>query len=249
MHHDGTTAIDASTTPDRRTYAVVSTFPPTPCGVATFSAALCGGLDSNGDEVRRRPRGRLRRARGPVGRGHALRPRPDAVDGALDAHRQCGRRHRPARVRPLRRDRRRRRRDRPRGGRRRSSHPVRPATARYGIPSSERCRRGTTSALGSCSFDRKESPSESYAMVCGSCQNASRRDMTTSLARGASALHPGRQLGPQAVGTWNESSASAGTPRVPSSSLTRGSFFSFCAVPKARVHLTSTRRAGPGTGR
>jgi hypothetical protein len=35
----------------RRTYAVVSTFPPTPCGVATFSAALCDGLAYGGDEV------------------------------------------------------------------------------------------------------------------------------------------------------------------------------------------------------
>jgi hypothetical protein len=35
----------------RRTYAVVSTFPPTPCGVATFSAALCGGLTRGGDDV------------------------------------------------------------------------------------------------------------------------------------------------------------------------------------------------------
>lgn len=34
-----------------RTYAVVSTFPPTPCGVATYSAALCEGLDRGGDEV------------------------------------------------------------------------------------------------------------------------------------------------------------------------------------------------------
>ena len=34
-----------------RTYAVVSTFPPTACGVATFSAALCDGLAEGGDEV------------------------------------------------------------------------------------------------------------------------------------------------------------------------------------------------------
>jgi polysaccharide biosynthesis protein PslF len=37
--------------PRRRTYAVVSTFPPTPCGVATFSAALCDGLTRGGDDV------------------------------------------------------------------------------------------------------------------------------------------------------------------------------------------------------
>ena len=35
----------------QRTYAVVSTFPPTACGVATFSAALCDGLAGGGDEV------------------------------------------------------------------------------------------------------------------------------------------------------------------------------------------------------
>ena len=35
----------------RRNYAVVSTFPPTPCGVATFSAALCQGLAHHGDHV------------------------------------------------------------------------------------------------------------------------------------------------------------------------------------------------------
>ncbi len=32
-------------------YAIVSTFPPTPCGVATFSAALSGGLEAGGAEV------------------------------------------------------------------------------------------------------------------------------------------------------------------------------------------------------
>lgn len=36
---------------ERRTYAVVSTFPPTPCGVATYSAALCEGLEQGGDDV------------------------------------------------------------------------------------------------------------------------------------------------------------------------------------------------------
>lgn len=32
-------------------YAVVSTYPPTPCGIATFSAALCHGLAATGAEV------------------------------------------------------------------------------------------------------------------------------------------------------------------------------------------------------
>ena len=35
----------------RRNYTVVSTFPPTPCGVATFSAALSDGLARGGDDV------------------------------------------------------------------------------------------------------------------------------------------------------------------------------------------------------
>ncbi len=33
------------------TYAMISTFPPTPCGIATFSAALCGGLEAGGARV------------------------------------------------------------------------------------------------------------------------------------------------------------------------------------------------------
>lgn len=53
MHHEENSADDRASAPAvvPRRYAVVSTFPPTPCGVATFSAALCGGLDRNGDEV------------------------------------------------------------------------------------------------------------------------------------------------------------------------------------------------------
>jgi glycosyltransferase involved in cell wall biosynthesis len=35
----------------RRTYGVLSTFPPTPCGLATFSAALALGLEANGADV------------------------------------------------------------------------------------------------------------------------------------------------------------------------------------------------------
>jgi glycosyltransferase involved in cell wall biosynthesis len=34
------------------TFGILSTFPPTPCGIATFSAALAGGLAANGAEVR-----------------------------------------------------------------------------------------------------------------------------------------------------------------------------------------------------
>jgi len=35
----------------RRSYAVLSTYPPTPCGIATFSAALCAGLVARGVDV------------------------------------------------------------------------------------------------------------------------------------------------------------------------------------------------------
>ncbi len=34
------------------TFGILSTFPPTPCGLATFTAALAGGLNSHGAEVR-----------------------------------------------------------------------------------------------------------------------------------------------------------------------------------------------------
>lgn len=37
--------------PTGRTYAIVSTYPPTPCGVATFSAALSAGLQEGGAAV------------------------------------------------------------------------------------------------------------------------------------------------------------------------------------------------------
>ncbi len=42
---------DLARAPDRR-YAVLSTFPPTPCGVATFSAALTEGLVAGSADVR-----------------------------------------------------------------------------------------------------------------------------------------------------------------------------------------------------
>ena len=35
----------------RRTYGLLSTYPPTPCGLATFSAALALGLEANGADV------------------------------------------------------------------------------------------------------------------------------------------------------------------------------------------------------
>lgn len=35
----------------RRSFGILSTYPPTPCGLATFSAALAGGLVANGAEV------------------------------------------------------------------------------------------------------------------------------------------------------------------------------------------------------
>ena len=53
MPLDDIDRVDGMSTPmrRRRIYAVVSTFPPTPCGVATFSAALCDGLSRGGDDV------------------------------------------------------------------------------------------------------------------------------------------------------------------------------------------------------
>ena len=87
MRLDDIDRVDGLSTPmrRRRTYAVVSTFPPTPCGVATFSAALCDGLAHagrrrHGRSGRRRER-RTRRAGG----GHALRPQLDARSGGVDA--------------------------------------------------------------------------------------------------------------------------------------------------------------------
>jgi polysaccharide biosynthesis protein PslF len=51
--------VDASATPrpdlgdsPPLTFGILSTFPPTPCGLATFTAALGGGLNSHGAEVR-----------------------------------------------------------------------------------------------------------------------------------------------------------------------------------------------------
>lgn len=38
--------------PTKPSYVVLSTYPPTPCGIATFSAALCTGLDAHGADVR-----------------------------------------------------------------------------------------------------------------------------------------------------------------------------------------------------
>lgn len=38
--------------PPQRTFGILSTYPPTPCGLATFSAALAAGLAVNGAEVR-----------------------------------------------------------------------------------------------------------------------------------------------------------------------------------------------------
>jgi glycosyltransferase involved in cell wall biosynthesis len=39
------------TAQEARTFGILSTFPPTPCGIATFSAALAGGLIANGATV------------------------------------------------------------------------------------------------------------------------------------------------------------------------------------------------------
>lgn len=50
--HENNDVVDLSSRARlRRSYAVLSTFPPTPCGIATFSAALCDGLAADGAEV------------------------------------------------------------------------------------------------------------------------------------------------------------------------------------------------------
>jgi glycosyltransferase involved in cell wall biosynthesis len=51
MHGSERVAERSSLRREPRTYAVVSTFPPTPCGVATYSFALCEGLDQGGDHA------------------------------------------------------------------------------------------------------------------------------------------------------------------------------------------------------
>jgi glycosyltransferase involved in cell wall biosynthesis len=69
----------------RRTYVVLSTYPPTPCGIATFSAALCGGLASTGSDV-----GVVRldpslKGDDPVVRMHLDERRPDQLAAAVAA--------------------------------------------------------------------------------------------------------------------------------------------------------------------
>src|SRR5687768_14200160 len=51
MRKDHPSTAVRPSSPVRRTYSIVSTYPPTPCGVATFSAALSGGLQEGGAAV------------------------------------------------------------------------------------------------------------------------------------------------------------------------------------------------------
>jgi glycosyltransferase involved in cell wall biosynthesis len=44
-------SVPASAPASGRFYGILSTYPPTPCGLATFSAALARGLEANGDGV------------------------------------------------------------------------------------------------------------------------------------------------------------------------------------------------------
>ena len=51
MRQDHSSTRVRTASPMGRTYSIVSTYPPTPCGVATFSAALSGGLAAGGAAV------------------------------------------------------------------------------------------------------------------------------------------------------------------------------------------------------
>jgi glycosyltransferase involved in cell wall biosynthesis len=51
MRSDHPSSFPVGLAAPRRRYAIVSTFPPTPCGIATFSAALGGGLEAGGAAV------------------------------------------------------------------------------------------------------------------------------------------------------------------------------------------------------
>jgi glycosyltransferase involved in cell wall biosynthesis len=51
MRQDHPSFVPSLAAPPGRSYAIVSSFPPTPCGIATFSAALTGGLRASGATV------------------------------------------------------------------------------------------------------------------------------------------------------------------------------------------------------
>ena len=106
-----------------RSFGILSTFPPTSCGIATFSAALAAGLIAHGDAVDVvAVADAAPRARGRVGVGAARRrSRRRDVAAAVDVLNGTDVVDRPARVRPLRRA---RRRGRPRRRCGRSTVPI-----------------------------------------------------------------------------------------------------------------------------
>ena len=89
-------------------FGILSTYPPTPCGLATFSAALADGLTARGTEVASCASPTATPPTTPNVVGELVNGSAPSVAAAVRAAEPERRRHHPARVRHLRRRRRRR---------------------------------------------------------------------------------------------------------------------------------------------